>query len=72
MDKELIKEIKFQGFMLKAILKKIYNLSDYQYTKAMKKFIEQSEEETLSYLEGVKKREDFKEWYEKIRSEDND
>ena len=58
----MIKEIMFQKFLLKMILKKVYNLSDRQYERVVKAFELESEEEAKKYLDGVGSREELKKW----------
>lgn len=69
MDKELIKTIMFEKFLLKAILKKVYNLSNQQYERIVRLFEDDSEKEAAKYLKGIEQRAEFKKNCEVIEKE---
>jgi len=53
MNEELFKEIMFQKFILKMILKRVYNLNDSQWKRVVDLFENESEEATKKYLERI-------------------
>jgi len=63
-DEELIKNIIMMNFMIKVILKKVYDLSDKQFERVIKAFELDSEKAAIQYLDGVKDRNEFKKWFQ--------
>ena len=62
MDKEIAKELQTVKVLLKLIVKKLYNLSDTQYERAMKRMEEDSNVSVEQYLNGVDERNEYKEF----------
>lgn len=62
MNKEIAKELQTVKVLLKLIVKKLYNLSDTQYERAMKRMEEDSNVSVEQYLNGVDERNEYKEF----------
>lgn len=60
MNKEMEKDLQTVKVLLKLIVKKLYNLSDIQYERAMQRIEEDSKVSVEQYLYGVESR--IEEW----------